>query len=99
GKTGTRLGLEEEPVPEIFIRGAGTYAAHLNPDNPIGTVQSIEHVLRVLDRVATEQQEQCDRLEKTLADYQAQANRPFEHEARLKGVSRPPGAAQRRARS
>jgi hypothetical protein len=26
----------------------------------------------------------CKRLDKTLTDYQAQAHRPFEHEARLK---------------
>lgn len=34
------------PVPDLFIRGAGTYAAHLNADNPAGTMQSIEHTLR-----------------------------------------------------
>jgi len=31
-----------------------------------------------------EEQQQLQRLEKTLTDYQAQAKRPFEHEARLK---------------
>ena len=50
----------------------------------VGTVQSIEHTLRSLERVATQQQDCADYLQKTLADYQAQANRPFEHEERLK---------------
>jgi len=71
-------------VPELFVRSAGTYTAHINPDNPIGTMQSIEHTLRTLDKAAEDEQRQTERLEKTLTDYQAQANRPFEHEARLK---------------
>jgi hypothetical protein len=84
GKPATGFNPEDERLPEIFIRGAGTYRAHLNPENTLGTVQSIEHTLRSLERVATQQQERADYLQKTLADYQAQADRPFEHEARLK---------------
>ena len=71
-------------MPDLFIRGAGTYTAHINAGNPIGTMQSIEHTLRALDRAAADEQQQLQRLEKTLTDYQAQAQRPFEHEARLK---------------
>ena len=77
-------GQPAAPVPDLFIRGAGTYSAHINADNPIGTMQSIEHTLRVLDRAAIDEREQLQRLDKTLTDYQAQAQRPFEHEARLK---------------
>src|ERR1700728_513299 len=84
GKSTVRLNPEDNRLPEIFIRGEGTYAAHLNPENPIGTVQSIEHTLRAFDRAAGEEQQRVEHLEKTLSDYQAQANRPFEHEARLK---------------
>jgi len=47
-------------------------------------MQSIEHTLLAIDRVAADQQQRLQRLEKTLTDYQAQAQRPFEHEARLK---------------
>jgi hypothetical protein len=72
------------PVPDLFIRGAGTYTAHINADNPLGTMQSIEHTLRALDKAAEDERHQVGRLEKTLADYQTQANRPFEHEMRLK---------------
>jgi hypothetical protein len=52
--------------------------------NPVGTVQSIEHTLRSLDKLAAEQQSRVARAEKELVDYQAQADRPFEHEERLK---------------
>lgn len=47
-------------------------------------MQSIEHTLRALDRAAAEKRGQIGRLAKTLADYYAQAERPFEHEQRLK---------------
>ena len=47
-------------------------------------MQSIEHTLRALDKLAEQEQERRTRLEKTLADYQAQANKPFDHEARMK---------------
>jgi hypothetical protein len=67
-------------LPGIFIRGAGMYRAHVSPENPFATVQSIEHTLRSL----AQRQERVKDLQKTLADYQAQADRPFEHEARLK---------------
>jgi len=26
-------------VPDLFIRGAGTYTAHVNAGNPVGTMQ------------------------------------------------------------
>ncbi len=54
-----------------FHPGAGTYSAHNNADNPIGTMQSIEHTLRALDRAAADEQQHLQRLEKTFTDYQA----------------------------
>jgi hypothetical protein len=84
GKLSMGFSSEDDRVPDIFIRGAGTYSAHLNPENTVGTLQSIEHTLRSLERVAMLQQERADYLPKTPNDYQAQANRPFEHEVRLR---------------
>ncbi len=75
---------EDDRLPDLFLRGRATYSANLNATNPVGTVQSIEHTLRNLDRLATEQQNRVARIEKELADYQLQADRPFEHEERLK---------------
>jgi hypothetical protein len=40
--------------------------------------------LRNLDKLADDQQSRVARIEKELVDYQAQAERPFEHEDRLK---------------
>jgi len=73
-------------APDLFIRGRETYKANLNPDNPLGTIMSIEHTLRGLDRLAADEQHDMERQEKALADYRAQLGRPFEHEARLKDL-------------
>ena len=74
----------DERVPELFIRGRATYSANLSSTNPVGTVQSIEHTLRSLDKLAADQRGRMARADKELVDYQAQADRPFEHEERLK---------------
>jgi hypothetical protein len=37
---------------------------NLNTENPVGTIQSIEHTLRALDRAAAGNQEHVARLEK-----------------------------------
>jgi hypothetical protein len=74
----------ETELPELFIRGKDTYRAHLNPEHPLGTMQSIEHTLRALDRLAQEEREEIERHERALADYQAQLGRAFEHEEKLK---------------
>ena len=82
--TGFGLIEGDERVPDLFIRGKATYFANLNVTNPVGTIQSIEHTLRSLDKLAAEQQGRVVRTEKELADYQLQCDRPFEHEERLK---------------
>ena len=74
----------KDKEPDLFVRGKEAYKANLNPDNPLGTIASIEHVLRSLDRRAEDEQRDIERHEKALADYKAQLNRPFEHEVRLK---------------
>jgi N12 class adenine-specific DNA methylase len=72
--------------PDLFVRGREPYKANLNPDNPLGTISSIEHTIRGLDRRAEEERQEIERQEKTLADYRAQLGRPFEHEARLRDL-------------
>jgi hypothetical protein len=79
---GHALGGENDP--EVYVRGALTYRAQLNPENPLGTIQSIEHTIRSLDRRADEERQEIQRQEKALADYKERLDRPFEHEQRLK---------------
>ena len=75
---------EDDRIPDLFVRGHATYSAKVNAANPVGTIQSIEHTVRNLDKLAAEQQSRVVRIEKELVDYQSQADRPFEHEERLK---------------
>ena len=79
---GHALGRDNDP--EVYVRGALTYRAQLNPENPLGTIQSIEHTIRSLDRREQEEREQIERQEKALTEYRQQLDRPFEHERRLK---------------
>ena len=76
--------LGHDNDPEVYVRGALTYRAQLNPENPLGTIQSIEHVLRNLDRRAEDEKLDIQRQEKALSQYGEQLDRPFEHEQRLK---------------
>jgi len=85
---GAGLGLagQEERLPEIFVRGQAMYTASFSGSSPVGTVQSIEHTLRSLDKFANEQRVLLSTLKKELADYEIQSGRPFEHEAKLQGL-------------
>jgi hypothetical protein len=80
----SRANAFKDGDPDLFVRGTATYTANLNPDNPAGTLMSIDHVLRHLDRRAEDEQREIERQEKALADYKTQLGRPFEHEVRLK---------------
>jgi hypothetical protein len=73
----------KDDVPELFVRGREIYKA-INPANPVGTISSIEHVVRNLDRRAEEEQGEIERQGKALTEYRTQLGRAFEHEARLK---------------
>ncbi len=75
---------DDERIPDIFVRGEATYSAKFNPANSVGTIQSIEYTLRNLDKLEEEQRSRVARIAKELVDYQLQAERPFEHEERLK---------------
>jgi hypothetical protein len=73
-----------DAAPDLYIRGKEAYKANLNLDSPLGTISSIEHVLRSLDRRADDEKHDIERREKMLADYQTQLNRAFDHADRLK---------------
>jgi N12 class adenine-specific DNA methylase len=82
----SRGSATKDGEPDLFVRGKETYRANLNPENPLGTIQSIEHTLRGLERRAEDEQIEIQRQEKALADYRTQLGRPFEHDARLKDL-------------
>ena len=65
----------EGETPKLYLRGKYTYEANLNPENALGTIASIEHALRRLDRDSEEEKAKCERMEKALAEYKEQLNR------------------------
>lgn len=71
-------------TPRIYLRGKNTYEANMNTENPLGTIASIEHVLRSIEHDAEQESANIARKEKELADYQAQLSAKFEYEDRLK---------------
>jgi Skp family chaperone for outer membrane proteins len=73
-----------ENLPELLIRGSGMFSAQVNPDSPAGTMQSIEHAIRALEKALADEQARLARAEKMLADFEEQLGKPFEHDARLK---------------
>jgi len=56
----------------------------LGMDDPLGMIQSAEHTLRNLYKLADDQQSRLTRIQKGVLDYQAEAEPPFEHQNRLK---------------
>ena len=85
-KTTSLIGEDEENLPELFVRGAGIYKVQMNAENPLGTMQSIEYALRGLDKAVADERDRSARAEKMLGDFQEQAGKPFEHEAKLKDL-------------
>ena len=68
----------------LYVRGKNTYQASLNTESALGTIYSIEAVIRSLDHYAEEEQSEFERKEKALEDYREQLHRPFEHEEQLR---------------
>jgi hypothetical protein len=71
-------------TPKLYVRGNQTYEANLNTENALGTIYSIEAILRSLDRYTEDEQLAGERMEKALADYTEQLHRPFEYEEHLR---------------
>jgi hypothetical protein len=67
-----------------FLRGEATYTVNYNPENPIGTLMSIERTLQGFETVHSRLESDIERDEKALAEYRLQSEKPFEHEDRLK---------------
>ena len=80
----TRGSAVMDGAPELIVRGKESYKANLNPESALGTIASIEHLLRNMDRHADAERREIERKEKALNDYTVQLNRAFEHAERLK---------------
>jgi hypothetical protein len=82
---GFRLQLWPERVKEIVLRGKNAYVANIS-DAPLGTISSLEHVVRSLDERITECRNDLTGTQHRLEELQPHAHKPFEHEEKLKGL-------------
>jgi N12 class adenine-specific DNA methylase len=84
----TRPGAITNQYPGVQLRGEITYDANANPENPAGTLQSIENVARgIAPRVEPWKQTLAES-EKKLTELLAMRNRAFPKEARYQELVR-----------
>jgi hypothetical protein len=82
---GFRLQLWPERVKEAVLRGKNAYVANIS-DAPLGTISSLEHVVRSLDERMNECRNDLAQTKHRLEELQPHAHKPFEHEEKLKGL-------------
>jgi len=80
---GFRVQLWPERVKEVVLRGKNAYVANIS-DAPLGTISSLEHVVRSLDERINECRNDLAGTQRRLEELQPHAHKPFEHEEKLK---------------
>jgi N12 class adenine-specific DNA methylase len=71
------------PLPGVTIEGVSTYSANSNPDNPMGTLMSIEATVRGLESTRDSYALELAEKQKAVEALEAEASKPFEHEEKL----------------
>jgi N12 class adenine-specific DNA methylase/predicted O-methyltransferase YrrM len=84
---GFRVQLWPERVKELVLRGKNAYVANIS-DSPLGTISSLEHVVRSLDERMAECRNDLTGTKLRLAELQPHAHKPFEHEEKLNSLIR-----------
>jgi len=80
---GFKLELWPERAKEVVLRGKNAYVANIS-DAPLGTISSLEHVVRSLDERIDESHNDLAGTQRRLEELQPHAHKPFEHEEKLK---------------
>ena len=79
---GFTLQLWPERVKEMVLSGKNAYAANIS-DAPLGTISSLEHVVRSLDDRINECRNDLTGTQRRLEELSPHAHKPFEHEEKL----------------
>src|ERR1019366_9098624 len=82
---GFTLQLWPERAKEVVLRGKNAYVANIS-DAPLGTISSMEHVVRSLDERMNEGRNELAQTKHRLEELEPHAHKPFEHEEKLKGL-------------
>jgi hypothetical protein len=79
---GFELQIWPERVDEVILKGATTYAAKVS-ENPLGTISSMEHVVRSLDEYVADREKELVETKQRVSDLRPHLTKPFEHEEKL----------------
>ncbi len=82
---GFSLQLWSERAKEIVLKGKNAYIAKIS-DSPLGTISSLEHVVRSLDEHAKEIRNTLASTHRRIEELRPHVDRPFEHEEKLQGL-------------
>jgi len=82
---GFTLQLWPERVKEIVLRGKNAYVANIS-DASLGTISSLEHVVRSFDERLNECRNNLTVTQRRLEELLPHAHKPFDHEEKLKGL-------------
>lgn len=80
---GFKVQLWPERVKEVVLRGKNAYTVNIS-ETPLGTISSLEHVVRSLDGRINECRNDLAQTAHRLEELQPHAHKPFEHEEKLK---------------
>ncbi len=82
---GFTLQFWPERTGEIMVKGKNAYAAKIS-DSALGTVSSLEHVVRSLDDHANELRDTLTTTHRRIEELRPHVDKPFEHEEKLQGL-------------
>jgi hypothetical protein len=82
---GFKIQLWPDRVKEVVLLGSNAYTAKIS-DSPLGTIGSLEHVVRSLDERISEFRSDLAETQRRLEELQPHAHKPFEHEEKLKNL-------------
>jgi hypothetical protein len=82
---GFKIQLWPDRVKEVVLLGSNAYTAKIS-DSPLGTIGSLEHVVRSLDERISEFRSDLAGTQRRLEELQPHAHKPFEHEEKLKNL-------------
>lgn len=82
---GFTLEFWPERAGELVIKGKNAYTARIS-DSPLGTVSSMEHVLRSLDDEASHSRKMLARTQREIEELRPHVDKPFEHEEKLQSL-------------
>jgi hypothetical protein len=82
---GFSLQLWPERCGELMLCGKNTYPAKVG-DTPLGTISSLEHIVRTMDERLANHQNDLAQARQRLQELQPHAQKPFEHEQKLQAL-------------